>query len=124
MLFDNLPLTSASRFSFFSGFLKLTVPLGKDRLVSAFKLVLGSNIAYSAMKTPGIIMSYKPFHNPPGIFKGQGAEGTDTLFFQALMPALDLPIALRVVGGSPHMAHAADADELLEIPRYELRTIV
>ena len=69
MLFDNLFLPSTSESSFLSGLLKLAISLSKDHLVSAFKLVLRGNIAYSTMKAVGIVMGHKPFHNPPGLLK-------------------------------------------------------
>ena len=76
------------------------------------------------MKTPGIIIIHKPCYDCPGLLKRQWAEGTDTLFFQALMPTLNLSIALRIVRGSSHMAHTTDADEFLKILSNELRAIV
>ena len=40
------------------------------------------------------------------------------------MPAFQLAVALRIVRAGPHMGHAHQADEGLEIPRDELRPIV
>ena len=81
MLLDNLSLTLTSCFSSLSGLLKFTVSLSKYRFVAAFKHVLRGKIPYGTVKTLGIVMSDEGSYNPPGLFKGQRTQGTDTLFF-------------------------------------------
>ena len=124
MLFDKLSSTLTPCFSSLPSLLNFTVSVGKYRFVSAFKHGLRGNIAYGTMQTPGIVMGYEVLDNCPGFFKRQQTQGVDTLSFQALVPALDLPVALGLVGGSSHMAHTTNAYELLKVPGYELRPIV
>ena len=40
------------------------------------------------------------------------------------MPSFHLTVALRIVGAGTHMAHAALADEGLEVSGHELRPII
>lgn len=44
--------------------------------------------------------------------------------FVGFMPALDLAVALRVIGAGAHVRHAAQTNEALELARDELRAIV
>ena len=59
-----------------------------------------------------------------GVFQRERAARTDAFPFEALVPAFELAVALRIVRAGAHMGHATDADEFLEIPRDELRAVV
>ena len=53
-----------------------------------------------------------------------GVPGRTHSDLSRAVPALDLAIALWVIRRCSHVRHAADPDELLEVPSYKLRTIV
>ena len=58
------------------------------------------------------------------LVEGARRLGTNRCHVERLMPALELPIRLRIVWRRAHMGHAGAPDELLEVLRDELRTIV
>ena len=49
---------------------------------------------------------------------------TDAISFDCAVVTLDLAVALRVVRRRFHMRHSCDPNELFEVPRNELRTVV
>lgn len=106
------------------GFGKLAVPLGKYGPLPAVELFPRGNKANGAMEPHPIVIVDKLVHNPFGIFQGKGCLGPQALRLEGLMSPFDLPVALRVEGACFHMAHAAYANELLEIPGNELGSIV
>src|SRR5262249_40101101 len=58
------------------------------------------------------------------VVQGQRRAGADALLLEEAVPALDLAGALGIVGRGLDMGHAAQADELLEVPGDELRAVV
>ena len=52
------------------------------------------------------------------------ASRPNRLTSDGLVPALDLAVGLRVVRRGPHVCHAGDADELLEVLGDELGSVV
>ena len=49
---------------------------------------------------------------------------TNAIRLERFVPTLDLAVALRIVGRCPNVGHAGHADELLEVLRDELRSVV
>src|SRR5580658_10030401 len=62
--------------------------------------------------------------NLAGVFQRERAAWTDAFPFEALVPAFELAVALWIIRAGPHVGHAADADEFLEVPRDELGPVV
>ncbi len=90
----------------------------------AFQFLPGGHKADGAVQAGAIVMINEFFNNPSGILQRKGHFGPNALAFEQSVPPLDLPVALRVEGPRPHMAHSAHTDELLEVPGNELGTIV
>jgi len=88
------------------------------------QFVLGRDVTDGRMQTNRVVVFDKLAHDPSGIFRSQRRSGTNAFFLEEAMPAFDFTVALRVVRRSPRMRHAADADELLEIPGDELGAVV
>ena len=59
-----------------------------------------------------------------GVLETQGDSWADAISFERLVPALDLPVALRVIGRGAYVGQTGDADELFEIASNELRSVV
>jgi len=111
-------------FSGFTGCCQFVVPGGENLLFPAFELVVGRDVADGAVKPLGVVILNKIGNHLPGIRKGKQAVGPDTLGFQALVPPLDLTVALGIIRRCPDMAHTADSDEFLEVFSGKLRAIV
>ncbi len=58
------------------------------------------------------------------IFERQRGQGPDALPVERFVPAFDFPVRLRVKRRGAHVRHPRDANELLEIPSDELRSVV
>src|SRR5439155_26818915 len=54
----------------------------------------------------------------------QRGQSPDALPFERFMPAFDLSVRLRVTRRGTHERHPRDTNELLEVPRDELRSVV
>ena len=54
--------------------------------------------------------------NVSGVFQQERAARTDAFPFDALVPAFEIAVALRIIRAGPHMRHATDPDEFLEVP--------
>src|SRR4051794_15837026 len=107
-----------------AGFFQLAVTGVENLLLPAFELILGREVAEGAVQADGIVVLDEACHDAAGVLQGQGRPGADTIFLENPVPAFNLAVALGVVGRGLHMGHAAQADELLEIPGDELRSIV
>ena len=76
------------------------------------------------MKPFAVVITNKTRHDFSCIGDRKRRPWTDAFALQALVPALDLSVALGIVGGSPHMAYATDWDEPPKIRGNELGPIV
>ena len=97
-------------FSFGTDRLKLAVPCREDLGVAAFQFVSGGHESDGAVQ--------------PGVVKRQRRLRPNAFGLERLVPPFDLAVALRIVRRGPHMGHAADANELLEVLGDELRAVV
>jgi len=58
------------------------------------------------------------------VVEREGDLDADAIAFEGFVPAFDLAVGLWVIGRSPHMSHAGDADEFLEVLGDELGSVV
>ena len=108
----------------FPGGFEFTVAGGEDLLVPPFEFVLGRDIADGRMQTNRVVVLDELADESPGVFQGQRRTRTDAFFLEDAMPALDLAVALGIVRRGADVGHAAQTDELLEVPGDELGTVV
>jgi hypothetical protein len=119
-----LVLNLALLFAAFAGLGQLAVASIEDFLVAAFELVLGRDVADSAVKTDGIVMEDIIGNEASGVVERQGDHDTDALALEGLVPAFLFAVGLRIVGGGFDVGHAGDTDELLEVLGDELGSVV
>ena len=116
-----LPSGLPSCLALVSGLLQFSVAFPEDLLFSAFEFILRRNIAYGAVQSLVIVtLNVLPYH-ASCVFQGQGRTRADTFAFKRSVPALNLAVALRVIGRSAHMGHTADSDKRLEVLGDKLR---
>lgn len=108
----------------FAGGFEFAVAGSEDCFMASFQFVLGRDVAKGRVQTNAVVMLDELCHDSPGVFRGQRRPWTDAFLLEDTMPAFDLAVALRVVGRGPRVRHAADADELLEVPGDELGAVV
>ena len=114
----------AFSFTGLSGLEELLVASGKDDLFSTGKLVSRGDVADRRVKAHGVVVFNEASHEATGVLEVQGNPWADAIGFERLVPALDLPVALRVIGRGAHMGQTRDANELFEIAGHELRAVV
>src|SRR5215208_16201 len=107
-----------------AGGLELGVALGPDRLGAAGEGVGRGDVPDGAVETDGVVVLDPAADEGAGLVEGVGLAGSDRVGLDGLVPALDLAVGLRVVRRGPHVGHAGEADELLEVLGDELRAIV
>src|SRR5450432_3603879 len=105
-------------------FLQLAVSCRVDLRLTAGQHVSGCNESNRAVQAHGVVVVHVLLYQPPRIFRRQRRARPDALALQRFVPALQLPVRLRVVGRRSHMRHARNTNELFEVPRNELRTVV
>ena len=71
-----------------------------------------------------IVILHELGDESPRLLDRQRDVGPDAVPFERAVPPFDLAVGLRVVRTRSHMGHATEPDELLEVFRNELRTIV
>src|SRR6516162_9936447 len=104
--------------------LQLSVPLGLNLLLMPGEHVLRRDVSDGAVQTHVVVMLYVTLHQTKRIFERQRRPGPNALPFEGFVPTFDLAVRLRVIRRSPHVRHARDANELLEVLSDELRPVV
>ena len=108
----------------FAGFLQLAVSLLMNDFSSAFQHVPGRNIPDGSVKPDVVVMLDEPLGQAPSVLDRQRRPRPQALALDRAMPALQLAIALGIVGRGSHMRHAANSNEFLEVFGDELWPIV
>ena len=108
----------------FPGCFELLVPLFENYLVLAGQFVPRGYEADRAVKPDGVVVFDVLCHKPPGVVKGKRRLGSDAFSFECFVEAFELPVRLWIVRRCPHMRHAGQPDELLEVLGDELRPVV
>src|SRR5271157_161622 len=103
---------------------QLLSPRGPDLLGATSHLVRRSDVGDRTVQTHGVVMAHELGDQPPSVVQAQGCLDANALSFQGLEPALELAVALRIVGGRSYVSHSTYADKLLEVPGDELRAVV
>ena len=104
--------------------LQLLIALGKDRLFATMQFVARRDVAQGAVQSDFVVLGDVIGNQTPGVFQRQRCARPDAIALDRAMIAFQLAVALRVIGRSPHVRHAANADKLLEVLGDELRAVV
>ncbi len=107
-----------------SGGLERGVSGREDLLGSSLKLVLGRDVADSAVQANRTVMLDILGYDAQGFLQRLRRLQSDAFGLGGLVPTLHLAVALRIVGAGSHMGHARQANELFEVLGNELRAIV
>src|SRR4029453_5166483 len=113
----------AFSFAGFSGLEEFLVASGKDGLFFAGKFVGWGDVADCGVKAHGVVVFDKASDQAPGVLEVQGNPWANAMGLKGFVPALDFPVALRVVRRGTHMGQTGDADELFEIAANKVRPV-
>ena len=105
-------------------FFELAIACRMNFGLPAGEHILRRHIADGAVQAHGVVVLHVGLHQAQCIFPRQRCAGPNALRFERLVPARQLAVGLRIVRRRSHMRHPCDANELLEIPRDELRSVV
>src|SRR5271170_5889204 len=103
---------------------QLLFPCGPDGLGTTSQLVCRRDVADRAVQPHRVVIDHELGNQPLSVLQAQRGLHSDAPSFQGLEPPLDLAVALGVIGRCPDVSHSTDADEILEVPGYELRAVV
>ena len=78
---------------------EFAVALDEDLEVAAGKPISRGNIADGRMQPHGVVMVNEVLDKSSAILLGKRTAWPETVDFEALVPSLDFPVALRVVRG-------------------------
>src|SRR3954453_19738968 len=95
-----------------------------DRLGPTGQFVGRRDIGDRAGQAHRVVMVHELGDQPPSVLQAQRRLDPNALSFQGLEPPLHLAVALGIVWRRSDVSHAADADQLLEVPGDELRAVV
>lgn len=85
---------------------------------------MGRDVTDGTVQSTAIAVIDILSHHSAGFVNRQRHSRADALSLDGLMEAFQFAIGLRIKRRNPHVGHSGGADELLEILRDELRTIV
>ena len=71
-----------------------------------------------------IVVADKAFNDLARFSKRGRVLDPDGFTFKGLMPALNFPVRLRIIGRCPHMRHAGEANVAFEVFSDELRPVI
>ena len=108
----------------FARFHELAVAFGVDGSVVAEELVVGGDIADGTVQTDLVVVLDVIGDDPSRVFQRQRDLGANALALDRFVEAFELAVALRIIGRSPDLGHAGDANELLEVFGDERRSVV
>src|SRR4051812_45375487 len=86
------------KFTSFAGGFELLIAGLENGGVAAGEAVGGGDVAQRAVEAGGVIMIDELPDDALGVFEGQRSFGTDGLLLEGAMEALQLAVALRIVG--------------------------
>ena len=119
------PVGTKSLFlSQFPGLFQFLVSLFEYFLVSAVQFVHRRDITDSAVQPDVVVVIDESFNHSSGIVKGKRDTGTNTFPLDGCMEPFQLAVGLGIIRRCPHMRHARDADEFLEILGNKLWTVI
>lgn len=95
-----------------------------DLGLSSGEPILRCHIADGAVQSHRVVVIHVDLNQAARIFQRQRGQGPDALPFERLVPAFDLSVRLRVIRRGTHVRHPRDTNELLKVPRDELRSVV
>ena len=76
------------------------------------------------MQSDVVVVVHEAADQAPSILDIERRTRSNGLGFNRSVPALNLPVGLRIIRRSPYMRHPAYSDELLEILGYKLRPVI
>ena len=95
-----------------------------DLHASALQHIFRRNVSDRAVQALVVIVSDVLAGHRPAFLQRQRHAGPDALALDRLIPALYLPVGLRIIRSGPHVRHPGDPNELLEVFGDELWTVV
>src|ERR1035438_6383253 len=113
-----------SKFSLLARRFQLPIPCRQDLLLPSGQHVRRRDIADGAVQPHRVVVVDVLGNEPPRVVLRQRCTRPDAFSFQRFVPTLDLAVGLRVERRRFDVRHTRDSDELLEIPRDELRPVV
>jgi hypothetical protein len=94
------------KFSDLASEFEFTISLGKDFAVAAGEAMGRGDIADGRVESDGIVMLNEALDEPSGILVGKRAARPEAIGFEALAPAFNFAVALRVIGRGFDMGQA------------------
>ena len=107
-----------------AGGLEFAIACLPDLGVPADQAIVRGHVPDRAVQPPGVVLLHEGADHPPRVLQVQRCLRAHRLGFQRAVPALDLPVRLRIVRRRADVVHATQADEVLEVPGDELRAVV
>ena len=107
-----------------SGGFQLAVAFRVDFLLTPRQHILRRDVADGTVQADVVVMLDVSLHQAQRIVQRERCSGPDTLALQRLVPTLDFPIRLGIIGRGSDVRHARDANELFEVASDELRPVV
>jgi len=86
-------------FSVLASEFEFVIALDEDLEVAAGEPISRGNIADGRMQPHGVVMVNEVLDKSSAILLGKWTAWPETVDFEALVPSLDFPVALRVVRG-------------------------
>lgn len=114
----------AFEFADFTGGFEFFVASREDFEVTAGDAILRRDVTDRGMQPGAVIMADELTDDAFGILESERSFGSDGLFVQSAMEAFELAIALRVIRRAEDVGGLPEADELAEVARDELRSVV
>jgi hypothetical protein len=78
---------------------EFAISLDEDLEVAAGEPISRGNMTDGRVQPHGVVMLNEALDKPSGIRMGKRTAWPETIGFEALVPSLDFPVALRVVKG-------------------------
>src|SRR6516165_10281251 len=92
----------------FSCLLQLPISLSMDLLLTAGEHVLRRDVTDATVQADIVVMFHVALHQPPRILQRQWRSRPNALPFERFVPALNLPVRLRVKRRGSNVRHPRD----------------
>lgn len=94
----------ASLFSLFTGRLQFLITRRENLFVAALQFVFGGHESDLAVQAHLVVVRHELACDAPGVIERQRRSRSDAFGLERLVPALDLAVALRVMGRGPQLS--------------------
>ncbi len=114
----------AFEFTRLAGVFQLLIALLKDRAMPVGKTVGRGDVTERTVEADLVVMVDEGTGDSFGVFEAQRGLWADGLLLEGAMEALDLAVALRIMGRAKHVGGLEVADEGFEVLGHELGAVV